>query len=87
MVVQLHERLTLWKGIAMVTTRLAIHACSREIRDVISRVVSWSHGVVRGNFVVKHVERVILVGCSTGFSLQEAAVIVMEHEGLAVENH
>ena len=83
MVVVVHERITIWTGIAELSTLLASHAISVEIPDVIPRAVTWSHGVALANFVVKHIERVVLVGCTTGFSLRVTAVIVVEHEGLA----
>lgn len=45
--------------------------------DIVSGAIPWSHGVSRGDLVVKHIERVGLVGCGTGFSFGITGTIVV----------
>lgn len=45
--------------------------------DIVSGAIAWSHGVSRGDLVVKHIERVRLGGCGTGFSFGITGTIVV----------
>lgn len=83
MVVVVHECIASWTGIANLGALLTSYVIAVETPDVIPSTVSCSHGVARGNLVVKHIARFALAGYTTGISIRVTTAIVVEHEGLA----